>query len=247
MRFIKYSSLEVVIGAVFYQYFLYHVFFHSFPSRCEGFLLALVVWFIYLMDRQVDNIFHPSLDQRHLFHQENKQILRVLMGIIGICIANLLPFQQPDVLYVGFALSFAIIVYGFAYHKGWLQLEKEALTAILYGLGVGLIVWMREPRAFLLVFTLIALAYQNLCFFALLEKQSLFYASRLKMTEWIVIGLLSGIYASNQDLFSVLPFLVTFGITFILSRLSISEDRRFWGDIAFWSPLIYFIHGIFSA
>jgi hypothetical protein len=247
MRFIKYSSLEVVIGAVFYQYFLYHVFFHSYPSRYEGLLLALSVWFIYLLDRQVDNIFQPSIDLRHHFHQEFKQVIWALMGIIGICMAILSLYQQPEVLYAGFALSFTIIAYGFAYHKGWLKLEKEVLTSILYGLGVGLVVWVREPRAFLLVLTLIALAYQNLCFFALLENHSLFYVSRLKMTEWIVIGLLSGIYASNQDLFSVLPFLVTFGITFTLSRLPFSENRRFWGDIAFWSPLIYFIHGIFSA
>jgi hypothetical protein len=97
-----------------------------------------------------------------------------------------------------------------------------------------------------LVFSLVALAYQNLCFFALLEKQNAFHTSRLRMTEWVLFGLLSGIYASTQDLFIVLPFLVTFGLTFILSRLSFSEDKRIWADLAFWSPLIYLLHGIFS-
>ncbi len=246
MRFIKHISLEVVIGAVLYQYFLYDVFFHHFPPLEEGLILACVVWLIYLVDRQVDNIFQPGLDQRHHFHQGNKQLLLLFAGLLGVLIIFLLPFQREEVIYAGTALSFAIVCYGYAYHQGWLRLEKELLTALLYGLGVSLVVWVHEARAFLLVLALIVLAYQNLCFFALLEKSSSFYQSRLRMSEWVLIGLLSGIYATTQDLFMVLPFLVTFGLTFILSRLSISEDRRFWGDIAFWSPLIYIIHGIFS-
>jgi hypothetical protein len=116
----------------------------------------------------------------------------------------------------------------------------------LYALGVSLVVWVREPRAFLGVLALAALAYQNLCYFALLEGQSAFYTSRLRKSEWVIMGLLSGMYASGQDLFLVLPFLVTFGITFLLSRMSLSEDRRIWADLAFWSPLIYLLHGIFS-
>jgi MFS family permease len=35
------------------------------------------------------------------------------------------------------------------------------------------------------------------------------------------------------------PFLVTFGLTFLISRLSLSEGMRFWGELAFWSPLIF--------
>ncbi|MEY4525955.1 MAG: hypothetical protein RIR57_1325, partial [Bacteroidota bacterium] len=54
MRFIKFSSLEVVIGAVLYQFFLSAFYLHAFPSLQEGGILALVVWFIYLLDRQVD-------------------------------------------------------------------------------------------------------------------------------------------------------------------------------------------------
>jgi len=246
MRFIKYISLEVVIGALLYQYFLNDVFFHCFPSLSEGLILACVVWFIYLVDRQVDNIFQPSLDRRHHFHKENKLILRLIAVLVGVVIVLLLPFQRVEVLYTGFSLSFAIIAYGFSYHKGWLRLEKELLTAILYGVGVGLVVWVGEPRAYLLVFTLIALAYQNLCFFALTENLSSFYQSRLRKTEWVLIGLLSWIYVTSQDLFMVLPFLVTFGLTFILSRMAFSDGRRFLGDLAFWSPLIYFIHGFFS-
>jgi hypothetical protein len=246
MRFIKYLSLEVVLGAVLYQYFIFDSYFNLFPSPSEGLLLALVVWLIYLLDRQLDNIFQPVQDNRHHFHAENTSTLWVIIICIGIGIALLLPFQQMEVLMAGLALFCLIIGYGFAFHKGWLRLEKEVLTAILYGLGVGLVVWVREPRAFLFVFTLMALAYQNLCYFALMEDDSLFYASRLKKTEWIALGLLSGIYASSQDLFTVLPFLVTFGWTFILSRLPPSEERRFWADLAFWSPLIYLIHGIFS-
>jgi hypothetical protein len=111
---------------------------------------------------------------------------------------------------------------------------------------VGLVVWVREPRALLSVMTLVALAYQNLCYFSLIEQPNPFFASRLRKTEWVLLGLLSGNYASSQDLFTILPFLVTFGLTFILSRLTLSEEKRMWGDLAFWSPLIYLLHGIFS-
>lgn len=246
MRFIKYLSLEVVLGAVLYQYFIFDSYFNFFPSPSEGLLLALVVWLIYLLDRQLDNIFQPIQDNRHQFHQENRTTIWLIIACIGIGIALLLPFQSKEVLKAGLALFCIILAYSFVYHKGWLGFEKEILTAVLYGLGVGLVVWVRDPHSFLFVITLAALAYQNLCYFALIEKESLFYASRLKKIEWILMGLMSGIYASNKDLFSVLPFLVTFGWTFILSRSPLSEECRFWADLAFWSPLIYLIHGIFS-
>jgi hypothetical protein len=246
MRFIKFSSLEVVIGAVLYQFFLSASYLHAFPSLPEGVILALVVGFFYLLDRQVDNLYLPSLDQRHQFHLEHKRVLRFFMGLILVGILSLLPFVSSDVFMAGALLAISVLIYGYFTHKGWLQQEKELCTAVLYAVGVGLVVWVREPRAFLGVLALAALAYQNLCYFALLEGQSVFYTSRLRKSEWVIMGLLSGMYASGQDLFLVLPFLVTFGITFLLSRMSLSEDRRIWADLAFWSPLIYLLHGIFS-
>jgi hypothetical protein len=247
MRFIKYLSIEVVIGAILFQFFLFDVYFKSYPAVAEASLLALVVWFIYLVDRQIDNLLQPIQDERHLFHLKFRNHYWVIIGIIGLAIVCLLPFQSSRVLLAGFALFFCLIVYGYSWHKGILRSEKELVTAILYGLGVGLVVWIREPKSLLLLLPLIAIAYQNLCFFNLIESPSHFYEGRLRKTEWILIGLLSGIYVATQDLFIVLPFLVTFGITFLLSRSSLSEAKRFWGDVAFWSPLIYLLHGIFSA
>jgi len=246
MRFIKYLSVEVVFGAVLFQIFLFDVYFNSFPSFAETSLLALAVWLIYLLDRQIDNLLQPIRDERHQFHLKYRNFYWVIIGLLGLAIACLLPFQSKEVLFAGFCLFFLLIAYGYFWHKGILRSEKEVVTALLYGLGVGLVVWVREPRSIFLLLPLIALAYQNLCFFNLIESSSHFYAGRLRKTEWILIGLVSGIYASTQDLFIVLPFLVTFGITFLLSRSSLSEAKRFWGDLAFWSPLIYLLHGIFS-
>jgi hypothetical protein len=246
MRFIKNLSLEVVVGAVLYQYFLNQVYFHTFPLVQEGVILALVVWFLYLLDRQVDNIFHPAQDERHQIHLDKSPQIGILLAILGVSILCLLPFQRFEVLLAGFVLLLLVMFYGFAWHKGWLHLEKELFTALLYALGVGLVVSVREPRAVLLVLPLVALAYQNLCFCNLIDSSSDFYARRLRKTEWILVGLLSGIYAATQEIFLVLPFLVTFGITFLLSRLSRSDEKRLLGDIAFWSPLIYLLHGIFS-
>ena len=246
MRFIKYSSLEVVLGAVSYQYFIYYVYFGSFPPRVEGCLLALSVWFIYLIDRQIDNLFMPSQDERHYFHEENKRLLRSIIGLLAFVILLLLPEAKAEVLFAGALLAAFVLVYGFAWHKGWLRVEKELVTALLYGLGVGLVTWVKEPHSFLLVCALVALAYQNLCFFTLLENPSSFYKTRLRQTEWGIMGLIAGIFAAYQDFFMVLPFLVTFGITFILSRIPSTEKLRIWGDLAFWSPLIYLLHGIFS-
>jgi hypothetical protein len=246
MRFIKSLSLEVVLGAVLYQVFFFEVYFHSIPSYSEVLLLALVVWLLYLGDRQLDNVFLPIQDERHRVHGEKRKVMRCLIGAVGLLILCLLPFQALEVLLAGFTLFFFVVVYGFAWHRGWLRAEKELVTAVLYSLGVGLVVWVREPRAFLLVLTLLFLAYQNLCYFALIENSSDFYAGRLKKTEWILVGLFSGMYVATQDLFIVLPFLATFGITFLLSRTALSEGKRLWGDVAFWSPLIYLLHGIFS-
>ncbi len=246
MRFIKYLSLEVVIGAILYQCFLYKLYFHTVPSCPEMAILALVVWFLYLVDRQIDNLFQPVQDERHRMHAKNRKFYRVFIGLLGFSIACLLPFQRFEVLLAGFSLLLLVILYGFAWHKGWLHLEKELFTAVLYAVGVSLVVWVREPRSVLLVLPLIALAYQNLCFFNLIDSPSDFYAGRLRKTEWILVGLLSGIYAATQEIFLVLPFLVTFGITFLLARLPFSKEKRLLGDMAFWSPLIYLLHGIFS-
>ena len=246
MRFIRNLSLEVVIGAVLYQCFLSKVYFHAVPSYPEMAILALSVWFLYLLDRQIDNLFQPVQDERHRIHLDKSPQIRILLVILGVSILCLLPFQQLEVLFAGFSLLLLVILYGFAWHKGWLRLEKELFTSVLYAIGVDLVVWVREPRSVLLVLPLIALAYQNLCFFNLIDSSSDFYAGRLRKTEWILLGLLSGIYAATQDLFIVLPFLVTFGMTFLLSRTALSERRRFWGDLAFWSPLFYLLHGIFS-
>ena len=246
MRFIKYLSLEVVIGAVLYQCFLYKVYFHAVPSYSEMAILALAVWFLYLVDRQIDILFQPVQDERHQMHVRHRKFYRVFISFLGFSVACLLPFQSTQVLLAGFLLLLLVLIYGFAWHKGWLCFEKELFTALLYALGVGLVVWVREPRSVLLVLPLIALAYQNLCFFNLIDSPSDFYAGRLRKTEWILVGLLSGIYAATQEIFLVLPFLVTFGLTFLLSRLSLSDEKRLLGDLAFWSPLIYLLHGIFS-
>ena len=246
MRFIRNLSLEVVVGSVSYQCFLYKVYFHVFPFCSEMSILALVVWFLYLLDRQIDNLFQPVQDERHRIHLDKSLQIRILLVILGVSILCLLPFQQLEVLFAGFLLLLLVILYGYAWHKGWLRLEKELFTALLYALGVGLVVWVREPRAVLLVLPLVALAYHNLCFFNLIDSSSVFYAQRLRKTEWILVGLLRGIYAATQEIFIVLPFLVTFGITFLLVRLPFSKEKRLLGDIAFWSPLIYLLHGIFS-
>ena len=246
MRFIRNLSLEVVIGAVLYQCFLYKVYFHAFPSYPEMAILALVVWFLYLVDRQIDNLFQPVQDERHRLHLDKSPLIRIILVILGVSILCLLPFQRLEVLFAGFSVLLFILLYGYAWHKRWLRSEKELFTALLYAVGVGLVVWVREPKSILLVLPLIALAYQNLCYFNLMESPSHFYAGRLRKTEWILVGLLSGIYAATQEIFIVLPFLVTFGITFILSRLPFSEEKRLLGDMAFWSPLIYLFYGIFS-
>lgn len=247
MRIIRNLSLEVVIGAVLYQCFLYKVYFHCFPPFAEMAILAMVVWFLYLTDRQVDNIFQSIQDERHRIHLHYRRFFLVLIGIVGVLITCLLPFQSYPILLAGFSVGLFVLAYAYAWHKGILRSEKELFTAILYGLGVSLVVWVREPRSVLLVLPLIALAYQNLCFFNLMESPSDYYAGRLRKTEWILLGLLSGIYAATKDLFIVLPFLVTFGLTFLLSRFSLTEGMRIWGELAFWSPIIYLFYGIFSA
>ena len=246
MRFIRNLSLEVVIGAVLYQCFLSKVYFHAVPSYSEMAILALAVWFLYLVDRQIDILFQPVQDERHQIHVRHRKFYRVFISFLGFSVACLLPFQSTQVLLAGFLLLLLVLIYGFTWHKGWLCFEKELFTALLYALGVGLVVWVREPRSVLLVLPLIALAYQNLCFFNLIDSPSDFYAGRLRKTEWILVGLLSGIYAATQEIFLVLPFLVTFGLTFLLSRMSLSDEKRLLGDLAFWSPLIYLLHGIFS-
>jgi Na+/H+ antiporter NhaD/arsenite permease-like protein len=246
MQFIKYSSLEVVIGAVLYQCFLNHVYFNAFPQNVEILALSLVIWLIYLLDRQIDNLFQPAEDARHRYYFTNRKFMRLLIGCIFLFITFLLPFLPYRVLLAGFCLVGCIVLYAYSWHKRLLRSEKELVTAVLYGLGVSLVVWVKEPRSILFVLPLILLAYQNLCYLNLLEEESVFYRNRRRKTEWIVMGLLGGLYVATQELFIILPFLVTFGLTILFSLSKLPEEKRNWADLAFWSPLIYFLHGFFS-
>ncbi|MFM6915890.1 MAG: hypothetical protein ACKOUQ_13570, partial [Aquirufa sp.] len=75
-----------------YQLFLFKVYFRSIPPFPEVAILALVVWFLYLLDRQVDNLFQPIQDERHQVHARHRKFYRVVIVLLGFSIACLLPF-----------------------------------------------------------------------------------------------------------------------------------------------------------
>ena len=248
MRFFKifhFLSLDVVIGAVvmhdvFYQYFI-----GSLPPWQFDLILAISVFLIYGIDRQIDNYTSKTRDELHAFHEKYRLVLRLIFLALGIYLGMLLMWVEFPMVKFGLGLSVAILLYWFAWVKLFFRRFwgfKELLTALIYSLGVMLTTIVIAPYSHLLmacVFELFLLALLNLWLYTLIEEGG-------NSWIWKACCLVSGIglLALKMNglpwgLFSL--FVIIWGIHVGIYYFRAYKPNRFVGDLAFMSPLIYLI------
>ena len=145
------------------------------------FVLALVVFIIYTVDRLLDVQKDPTRQPstaRHRFHRQHAPLLWRL--VIGACLLTgvLVFFLPGSVIRFGLLLgavcaAYVGAVFRLPAHHPALLL-KEPLVAVLYSAGVWGSVWVQRPSVCWidmvegLLFT--AIAFQNLLLFAVMEQ-----------------------------------------------------------------------------
>lgn len=204
------------------------------------FVLALVVFLIYTVDRLLDvqklGSGTPAagaptyrLTARHQFHRDHAPLLwRVVAGAAGLALI-LVFFLPGSVIKFGLVLGAVCVVYvGLVYrlpigHPALLL--KEPLVAVLYSVGVWGSVWVQRPRvtgveiAEFLMF--VSIAFQNLLLFAVMEERERKIAVRPNPPE---VSLATAWGEARCD--TILRWL-TFGVAAAGLTLCLVTDDRF--------------------
>ena len=259
MRFFKtlhFLSVDVVLGACLFQCLLTTIFL---PGQCPPLMvilaLAFSVWIIYLIDRLIDNqkpIPNSALHDFHLRHAFKIKCL--IIGnilILGLIVANLPKYLIINGILIGFLIFayWALLIYGFFDRVKFI---KEISTAIIYSMGIFLYVYLNEWKApfvllILMAFLVFLLVLQNLVLFTLLSHSGLKGELMPKFIELMFIGLwLAILYFSQLSIFLLLPFLLTFVIHLWIHYISKSKQWAWLGELAFFSPLFYYLYAIIS-
>jgi len=248
MRFFKifhFLSLDVVIGAVAMNDVVYQYFVGSLPPWQFDLILAISVFLIYGVDRQIDNYTSKERDELHAFHEQHQLVLRRIFIVLGIYLGMLLLWVSFPMLKFGIGLGIAILLYWF----GWVKHVfdrfwgfKELLTASIYSLGVSLTTLVIVPISLELVVCILEiflLAWLNLCLYTLIEEGG-------SRCVWLTCCLLAlaglialGIIGFPGPLLSLFVFI--WGIHVGIYYFRASKPDRYLGDLAFLSPLIYLL------
>jgi hypothetical protein len=259
MRFFKtlhFLSLDVVLGACLFQCLLTTIFLPGqFPPLLITLALAFAVWTIYLVDRFIDNqnpVIHSALHDFHLKHvHEIKYLIGVNMLILLFLVTCLPKYLIINGLLIGiFMLVYwAFLIFGFFKR---VKFSKEISTAIIYTTGIFLYIFSNALESnmvlqVLMVFLFFLLALQNLVLFTCLSNSDLTGESMLIGIEVLWIGLcLALLFFTQLSIFLLLPFLLTFVIHLWIHYISKSKQWAWVGEIAFFSPLFYYLYAIIS-
>ncbi len=249
MRYIKlahFLSLDVVLGAVFFQIFFHLIFLHEWPSMFVMGALASSVGLIYILDRWLDNRLFIASDDRHLFYKQNRRHAFILAGfwlMLGIFCLCYLPIS---LIRFSVIIGFFVLMYWLVYSLSWfsrVRALKEFCTAFLYSLGIFAPIFSRfhslDGLLCFYFFALLFIAFQNLYLFTRVDG----FLRGLEIWNGLYLIFLT-IYL--QDVMRVVPFFLTFGIHVALRVFGLSARSRMIGEIAFFSPLLYIIYGIIS-
>lgn len=259
MRFFKtlhFLSVDVVLGACLFQCLLTTIFL---PGQCPPLMvilaLAFAVWTIYLVDRLIDNqkpILNSAIHDFHLRHT-----FKIKCLIVGnfLILSSIIIYLPKYLIFNGILIGFFIIAYWALMIYGFfdrIKFIKEISTAIIYSTGIFLYVYLNEwegPFVILILMTFLffLLVLQNLVLFTLLSNSGMKGEWILKVIEVFFICLWVAIlFFTHLSVFLLLPFLITFVIHLWIHYISKSKQWAWLGEIAFFSPLFYYLYAIIS-
>ena len=263
-RLINILSLDVAAGAMVSASFFAHLF--GTTVLPQGFIsLGITVWIIYTADHLQDakKLNHDASTERHRFHQQNYNLLLLLLFIAVLVDAAQIYFIRTIVFYAGLWLSLLVGIYFLVQRR--LGFLKELFGTLLYTGGVLLIPFsMRTHVAVPVIFIVgqfAVTALINLLLFSWIDRsrderdkhQSFATAFGSKTTRLILISLFVG-----NAILTVLQFVFSPDMAFATSILVLmnsilllifvkkdyfeKEDRyRLLGDAIFMLPLLYIL------
>ncbi len=243
-RAIHIISLDVVFGALAMQAMLWKVLVGGQQSFSEHVVLGLSVWIYYLTDRQLDNLIGPPADAIHVFHHRFQKYLRAFIAFLLLLLAYSLTYVSVELIRLGIYLSVCMLVYGFAL-KFWdrIWLPKEFFTSILYACGLFLPSFATGQFSWLLFAEVFLLACLNLSLFTWLEGKAIF-GLIFYWLQWPMMALLGCILWQFSGLITTC-FAIIQGIHVWIYYFSPNLQRRWLGELAFLSPILYFIYELF--
>lgn len=259
MRFFKtlhFLSLDVVLGACLFQCLLTNIFLSGqFPPLLVTIALAFAVWTIYLVDRFIDNqkpVLHSAL---HYFHLKHLHKIKYLIGVNMLILLCLVIYLPKYLIINGILMGILVLVYWafliFGFFKR-VKFIKEISTAIIYTTGIFLYVFSNASNSnmvllALMVFLFLLLVLQNLVLFTCLSNSDLKGELMLKCIEVLWAGLwLAILFFTQLSVFLLLPFLLTFVIHLWIHYISTSKQWAWVGELAYFSPLFYYLYAIIS-
>lgn len=237
---------------------------HEQNSKPSVVILGITVWFIYVLDRLLDNQRSSLIfTERHLFHQLNQRILWFSV-MICICVCTVLLFFIPfDIIKFGFIIAsitgFYLLIINKISPVNAFQHYKEPLTAFVYTAAVWGTASLHHfdfATIFLgIIFLLIA--FQNLLLFSFFELENFPETNNLakffgkKTSKYIIFGIFliiiilgnfSFVILENNYQFKVLfiEILMSFFLLLItyFQKFTLPHDRFRWlGDGVFLLPL----------
>lgn len=248
MRFFKilhFLSLDVVLGSVSMHIMFYHYLLGHWPAWEFDVLLGISVFLIYGIDRQIDNQTSAARDDLHAFHAQHRAPLALLM-FGGFLVNVSLLFRVGNFLiYSGFGVIFLLIGYWFAWINRILNRFwgfKEVLTASIFSVGISLSTAYHlgiTPHLMAMVLILFLLALLNLWLFTLISEGGRWYFWELLM--FVILGLLILLGIWVDDVLIVAILFIIWGIHVWIYYFRAQMRMRYWGDLAFTSPLIYIL------
>lgn len=251
MRFLKlvhYLSIDVALGALAYQALFFWIRWQIFPPFVYQFLLFSSIWMVYLLDRLIDSTFWDIRDNRHDFIQRHAKYVWIVMASLLVGNMLCLFLIEKTLIIEGFLLLFALGFYWLGWVKKWYKsfLSKETFTAILYVFGVLLPISRPFNFQFILtglLFFFIVFHHLKL-FLQLAGKSSAMY---LNISEGMIFMLiLSLIFFVPISFWVLISFLFTLGVQlFIRYFYPVIRSRPF-AEAAYWSPILFILHELFS-
>ncbi len=243
-RILHISSLDVVFGAIAMQAMLWNVMVGGMQPWSEQVVLGISVWIFYLADRQLDNSIHRPSDSIHLFHDRYPLFVRGLLLVLLICLGILLAFLSADLIRLGICLTIGMVIYG-SILRYWdrIWLPKELFTSLLYAAGLFLPSYAAGKSSWLLFIHVVLLALMNLSLFSWLEGKLKFRTIFIYL-QFALMAILPVIcWFFGWELAICLAIIQ--GIHVGIYYFSPNLQYRWVGELAFISPVIYFVYELF--
>jgi hypothetical protein len=243
-RILHISSLDVVFGAIAMQAMLWNVMVGGMQPWSEQVVLGISVWIFYLADRQLDNSIHRPSDSIHLFHDRYPLFVRGLLLVLLICLGILLAFLSADIIRLGICLTIGMVIYG-SILRYWdrIWLPKELFTSLLYAAGLFLPSYAAGKSSWLLFIHVVLLALMNLSLFSWLEGKLKFRTIFIYL-QFALMAILPGICWFFEWELAICLAIIQ-GIHVGIYYFSPNLQYRWVGELAFISPVIYFVYELF--